>query len=70
MTPLSEYDANRVKRDAMEAIEALQAIVKECNKKFSFPYYIREKAEKANRCVTFIESTAIEYLKPEQEEES
>lgn len=70
MTPLSEYDANRVKRDALEAIDALHAIVKECEGKFSFPYYIREKAEKANRCLTFITSTATEYMKPEEEAES
>lgn len=68
MQKLSEYDANRVRMDAMEAIDCLQAIVKECESSFTFPFYIREKAEKANRCLAFITSTAIEYMKPEEEE--
>lgn len=69
MGPFSEYDANRVKRDALEAIDALQAIAKECDKQYAFPYYIREKAEKANRCLRFITEISIEYLKPTEEEE-
>lgn len=58
---ISDDDGRRIREDAWEAIDSLQAIMNETGKEFCFAYYIREKAEKARRCVDFILSIATAY---------
>lgn len=66
MRPLDANDANRVKSDALQAIEVLQAVAKECDGRFAFPSYIREKADKARRCLEFIEYVCEEYMNEQE----
>lgn len=65
MGEIDSRAAGRIRNDAWEAIDALQAIMKETGKEFCFAYYILEKAEKAQRCLDFITATAKEYIKQE-----
>ena len=61
MGKIDSQDAGRIRNDAWEAIDALQAIMKETGREYCFAYYILEKAEKAQRCLDFIAATAKEY---------
>lgn len=58
---IDSQDAGRIRNDAWEAIDALQAIMKEAGSTFCFAPYILEKAEKAQWCINFITETAKEY---------
>ena len=63
---ISDDDGRRIREDAWEAIDSLQAVMKETGKEFCFAYYIREKAEKARLCVDFILSIATAYQEGEK----
>ena len=58
---IDNNDAGRIRNDAWEAIDALQAIMKEAGGRLCFAPYVLEKAEKARRCIEFITATAKEY---------
>lgn len=61
MGQIEREDAARIRNEAWEAIDALQAIMKEAGSTFCFAPYVLEKAEKAQRCINFITETAKEY---------
>lgn len=49
-----EYEVRNMKEDALAAIDALTAIVTECESQFVSKRYMREKIEKARWCVNYI----------------
>lgn len=55
----TESEVRRICEDAMTAINNLQAIVTECESDYQSRRYIAEKAQKAARCLSYIESVVI-----------
>lgn len=49
-----DYEVRNMKDDAKIAIDALTAIVRECESQFVSKRYMREKIEKAQWCVNYI----------------
>ncbi len=50
----SEREVGIIREDAREAIDALKAIIAECNSEYVSRRYLQEKVEKAKWCVTYI----------------
>lgn len=49
-----DYEVQNMKEDALEAIDTLKAIVKECDRDYVCRAYLKEKVEKAKWCVNYI----------------
>lgn len=49
-----DYEVRNMKDDAKIAIDALTAIVRECESRYVSKRYMREKIEKAKWCVNYI----------------
>lgn len=54
----TEREVENIKNDALIAIDALQAIVAECDSAYVSRRYLREKSEKAKWCVGYISEVA------------
>ena len=67
---IEKSDAQRILDDASAAIYCLQGIKTECYKSVSYAPYIREKAEMAKRCVTFILTVARQYEKEAEQNDT
>ena len=50
----TEREVENIKNDALSAIDALEAIVAECDSQYVSRRYLKEKAEKAKWCVGYI----------------
>lgn len=50
----TEREVENIKSDALSAIDALEAIVKECDSAYVSRRYLNEKAEKAKWCIGYI----------------
>ena len=50
----SEREVLNMREDAMSAIDALEAIVNECDSSYVSRRYLKEKIEKAKWCVNYI----------------
>ena len=50
----TEREVENIKNDALIAIDALEAIVAECDSAYVSRRYLREKSEKAKWCVGYI----------------
>lgn len=49
-----EYLVRNMREDALEAIDALESIVNECESKYVSRRYMQEKAKKAEWCINYI----------------
>lgn len=56
----SEREVSNMKNDALEAIDALRAIVAECDSNYVSRRYLQEKADKAKWLVDFINDAVKE----------
>lgn len=50
----TEREVENMKNDALIAIDALEAIVAECDSQYVSRRYLKEKAEKAKWCIGYI----------------
>ena len=50
----TEREVENMRNDALIAIDALEAIVAECDSQYVSRRYLKEKAEKAKWCVGYI----------------
>ena len=50
----SEREVENMRADALTAIDALEAIVAECESAYVSRRYLKEKVEKANWCIGYI----------------
>ena len=50
----SEREVENMRADALTAIDALEAIVAECDSQYVSRRYLKEKTEKAKWCVKYI----------------
>ena len=51
---MKDYEIQNMKSDALIAIDALKAIVAECESQYVSRRYLKEKVEKAKWCVGYI----------------
>lgn len=56
----SEREVDNMKNDALSAIDALKAIVAECDSAYVSRRYLKEKAEKAKWCIGYISEVVQE----------
>lgn len=49
-----EHEVRNMREDALAAIDALEAIVTECESQYVSKRYMREKIEKAKWCIGYI----------------
>ena len=56
----SEREVANIKVDALSAIDALEAIVTECDSQYVSRRYLKEKAEKAKWCIGYISEVVKE----------
>lgn len=56
----SEREVENIKNDALSAIDALEAIVAECDSAYVSRRYLKEKAEKAKWCIGYISEVVQE----------
>ena len=56
----SEREVENMRNDALIAIDALEAIVVECDSQYVRRRYLKEKAEKAKWCVGYISEVVKE----------
>ena len=56
----TEREVENMRADALTAIDALKAIVAECDSQYVSRRYLKEKAEKAKWCVGYISEVVQE----------